>query len=85
MTRWTLNPKVDLQVQFSAYVKANHDMEVTNNMKDQTHGYISLGTTGNIQGFLKCFYFFVGVIVVRCVSDVFPMPNWIVELVNEWG
>ena len=58
---------------------------VTNGQTMQTHGCISLGTSGNRQGSLKCFDLKPGKIMIQRLFKVIPMPGRVVNLVNYWG
>ena len=40
---------------FGEYIEATVDTDVTNDMKGCTHAFISLGSSGNWQGFQVCF------------------------------
>ena len=38
---------------FSEYIQAHEDPDVTNDMKERTHNALYLGPTGNLQGLLR--------------------------------
>ena len=69
---------------FGSYVQATTDAIVTNNQKPRTHGCIALGPSGNRQGSLKCFDLETGMVVIRRIVKVFPMPDRVVKKVNAW-
>ena len=46
---------------------------------------IYLGVTGNIQGTKKVFYLTTGTVKKPMSVTTFPMPDHIIDLVNEWG
>ena len=70
---------------FGEYIEATTDNEVTNDMKGRTHGCVSLGPSGNWQGSQLCFDLVSGKVVLRRVIKVLPMPDSIIEVLNNWG
>ena len=80
-----LDVKKDCRAPFGAYVEASIDANVTNTMKDRTHSCISLGTSGNLQGPLKCFDILTGKVVTRRTIKVLPMPDRFLKTLNRWG
>ena len=66
------------KVQFRAYIEASFDDEFTNTLKEQTHSCISLGTSGNLQGSIKCLDLETGGVVKRRTVKVLPMPERVV-------
>ena len=67
------------------YVEASEDADVTNDMKSRTYSGIYLGTTGNIQGTHKVFDIKTGKVKKPRTISVFPMPDRVLKLVNQWG
>ena len=59
---------------FGDYIEASTDEMITNDMKGRTYGCISLGTSGNSQGFQVCFDLETGRIV-PCI----------IKVINDWG
>ena len=81
---WRLNLK-HIKTGFGNYREATTDDEVTNDMKGQTHGCVSLGPSGNWQGSQICFDLETGNVVLRRVIRILPMPESVIRVVNEWG
>ena len=44
-----------------------------------------MGSSGNLQGLLKCFDLDTGWVVVRRSFKVLPIPDRVVKLANCWG
>ena len=69
-------------LEFSQYVEAESDPDVTNNMVSRTFAAVYLGPTGNIQGTKKVFDLMTGSVKkVRTVKS-FPLPTCVIDLVN---
>jgi hypothetical protein len=73
------------KVEFGAYVEASFDDEITNTLKERTHSCISLGTSGNFQGSIKCLNLETGRVVKRRTVRVLPMPERVVKHVIKMG
>jgi hypothetical protein len=73
------------KVQFGAYVEASFDDEITNTLKERTHSCISLGTSGNVQGSIKCLDLETGRVVKRRTVNVLPMPERVIERMIKLG
>ena len=63
-------------------MQATTDEIVTNDQKPGTHGCIALGPSGNWQDSLKCFDLETGMVVIRRIVKVMPMPDRVVKKVN---
>ena len=50
----------------------------------RTHGCISLGPSGNWQGSQVCFDLETGRIVLRRNIKVLPMPDSVIQVINNW-
>jgi hypothetical protein len=61
------------------------DDEITNTLKERTHSCISLGTSGNIQGSIKCLDLETGRVVKRRTVKVLPMPECVIKRVIKMG
>ena len=70
---------------FGDYIEASTDEIVTNDMKGRTHGCISLGPSGNWQGSQVCFDLETGRVVLRRNIKVLPMPDSVIQVINNWG
>ena len=70
---------------FGDYIEASTDEIVTNDMKGCTHGCISLGPSGNWQGSQICFDLETGRVVLRRNIKVLPMPDSVIQVINDWG
>ena len=70
---------------FGDYIEASTDDIVTNNMKCRTHGCISLGPSGHWQGSQVCFDLETGRVVIRRNIKVLPMPDSVIQVINNWG
>ena len=55
VTGCKIDMKKNYMALFGAYVEASKDADITNTMADQTHSYLALGSSGNVQGSVKCF------------------------------
>jgi hypothetical protein len=73
------------KVEFGAYVEASFDDEITNTLKERTHSCISLGTSGNIQGSIKCLDLETGRVVKRRTFKVLQMPERVIKRVIKMG
>jgi hypothetical protein len=56
-----------------------------NTLRPHTHPCIALGPSGNLQGSVKSFDLETGMVVKRHTVTELPMPDDIIEKVNEWG
>ena len=54
-------------------------------MKGCTHGCISLGPSGNWQGSWVCVDLVTGRVVLRRNIKVLPMPDSVIQIINDWG
>ena len=54
-------------------------------MKGHTHACISLGPSGNWQGFQVCFELKTGKVVFRRTITRLPMPTSIIQVINNRG
>ena len=84
MTRRRLNLK-HINAGFGVYIEASTDEIVTNDMKGRTHGCISLGPSGKWQGSQVCFDLETGRVVLRRNIKVLPMPDSVIQVINDWG
>ncbi len=84
ITGCTLDFKTNPRAQSGTYLEASYDRDITNNMEDRRHGCISVGLAGNNQGLLKCLHLLTGLVLIRNMYDVLPMPDRFVKLPNEW-
>ena len=76
---------VSFKFQWVEYVEANKDPDVSNTNSSRTYPGIYLVPAGNIQGNLKVFDLKTGVVKNTRSATDFPMPDRVIELVNEWG
>ena len=74
-----------LKAGFGDYIEASTDKIITNDMKMRTHGCISLGPNGNWQGSQVCFDLETGRVVLRRNIKVLPMPDSVIQVINDWG
>ena len=74
-----------LKAGFGDYIEASTDKIITNDMKMRTHGCISLGPSGNWQGSQVCFDLETGRVVIRRNIEVLPMPDSVIQVINDWG
>ena len=75
----------DCRATFGAYVQATTEKIVTNNNTPRTHGCIALGTSGNMQGSLKCFDLKTGKVVTRRIIKQIPWLERTLKIANAWG
>ena len=54
-------------------------------MKVRIHGSVSLGPSGNWQGSQVCFDLETGRVVLRRNIKVLPMPDSVIQVINDWG
>ena len=85
VTQRTLILDDKCNAEFGSYVQATTDAVVTNDQQPRTHGCLALGPSGNRQGSLKCFDLETGMVVIRRIVKVIPMPDRVVKKVNAWG
>ena len=67
------------------YVEASTDEIVMNDNTPRTHSWISLGTSGNRQGSVKCFDLEMGKVVVRSIINQIPWPERMIKKASAWG
>ena len=67
------------------YIEADWDDTVTNTMKAWTYPVILLGPTGNIQGTVKALDLQTGEVKKLRTFTLYPMPDQVINLVNEMG
>eukprot|EP00957_Ditylum_brightwellii_P106127 8095822-Ditylum_brightwellii.AAC.1 len=70
---------------FGDYIEASTDNTITNDMKFCTRGCVSLGPNRNWQESQVCFDLETGRVVLRRVIKVLPMPDSVIEVINNWG
>ena len=78
-----LDVKKYCRAPFGAYVEASIDANVTNKMKDRTHSCLSLGSSGNLQGSLKCFDILTVKFVIRRTIKVLSIPDRFLNTLNR--
>ena len=66
-------------------MEASTDTVVTNDMKTQTYECISLGSSVNCQGSIKCFDLCTRKVVTRRTVKEVPMPDRTKKLAEKWG
>ena len=71
--------------EFGEYVESRGDYVVANDMTPGTHEKIALGPSGNLQGTHKVFCLETGIVLKRRVNTVVPMPDRVIEKINQWG
>ena len=74
-----------IKARLGDYIEASTDEIVTNDMKGRTHGCISLGSSGIWQGSQVCFDLETGRVVLRRNIKVLPMPDSVIQVINDWG
>ena len=75
----------DIKAGFGDYIEASTDEIVTTDMKGHTHGCISLGPSGKLQGSQVCFDLETGQVVLRRNIKVLPMSDSVIQVINDWG
>ncbi len=80
---WNLDAKKGLMVRFGVYFEVSCDLIITNDMMDRKHPCISLGSSGNIQGLLKCFNLLTRKVVIYCTFKEFPYTRRYNNLANN--
>ena len=70
---------------FGQYIHAHIEPEKSNDMNGRTFAGLYLGPTGNLQGTVKAWDINTGRVKKVKVFDVVPMPDSVVDTVNEWG
>ena len=83
MTGRHLNLK-HIKAGFGEYIEASTDEIVTNDMKGRTHRCLSLGPSGNWQGYQVCLDLETGRVVLRRNIKVLPMPDSVIWVINDW-
>jgi hypothetical protein len=85
MSGETLDFKKHLSLQIGQYCQVHEEDTPQNSQVARTKGVISLGPSGNIQGGFKFMALNSGKKIVRRSWDVIPMPDVIINRVNELG
>ena len=74
------------RVLFGSYCKVHDEPTPSNSMKPRSHAAIALGPSWNLQGTVKFFSQESGLVIRRRNFDIIiPMPDAIIEKVNEIG
>jgi hypothetical protein len=81
----TLDFKKHLSLQIGQYCQVHEEDTPRNSQVAHTKGAISLGPSGNIQGGFKFMALNSGKKIVRRSWDVIPMPDVVINRVNELG
>ena len=69
---------------FGSYVEASTYGDVLNTMILRTHGFLSLGPSGNFQVSLKCFDLKKRKVIMRRIIKVLPTPDKVLKITNLW-
>jgi hypothetical protein len=85
MSGETLDFKKHLSLHIGQYCQVHEEDTPRNSQVDCTKGAISLGPSGNLQGGFKFMALNSGKKIVRCSWDVIPMPDVVINRVNELG
>jgi hypothetical protein len=85
MSGETLDFKKHLSLQIGQYCQVHEEDTPQNSQVARTKGAISLGPSGNIQGGFKFMALNSGKKIVRCSWDLIPMPDVVINRVNELG
>jgi hypothetical protein len=81
MSGETLDFKKHLSLQIGQYCQVHEDDTPLNSQVARTKG----GPSGNLQGGFKFMALNSGKKIVRRSWDVIPMPDFVINRVNEWG
>jgi hypothetical protein len=85
MSGETLDFKKRLSLQIGQYCQVHEEDTPQNSQVARTKGAISLGPSGNLQGGFKFMDLTSGKKIVRRSWDVIPMPNVVINRVNDLG
>jgi hypothetical protein len=85
MSGETLDFKKYLSLQISQYCQVHEEDTPRNSQVARTKGAISLGPSGNLQGSFKFMTLNSGKKIVRRSWDVIPLPDVVINCVNELG
>jgi hypothetical protein len=85
MSGETLDFKKHLSLQIGQYCQVHEEDTPRNSQVARIKGEISLGPSGNLQGSFKFMTLNSGKIIVRRSWDVIPMPDVVINRVNELG
>jgi hypothetical protein len=85
MSGETLDFKKRLSLQIGQYCQVHEEDTPRNSQVARTKGAISLGPSGNLQGGFKFMALNSGKKIVRRSWDVIPMPDAVINSVNELG
>jgi hypothetical protein len=85
MSGETLDFKKHLSLQIGQYCQVHEEDTPRNSQVARTKGEISLGPSGNVQGGFKFVAFNSGKKIIRLSWDLIPLPDVIINSVNELG
>jgi hypothetical protein len=85
MSGETLDFKKRLSLQIGQYCQVHEEDTPRNSHVAHTKGAIFLGPSGNLQGGFKFMALNSGKKIVRRSWDVIPMPDVVIDRVNELG
>jgi hypothetical protein len=85
MSGETLDFKKHLSLQIGQYCQVHEEDTPRNSQVARTKGAISLGPSGNLQGGFKFMALNSGKKIVRRSWDVIPLPDVVINHVNELG
>jgi hypothetical protein len=85
MSGETLDFKKHISLQIGQYCQVHEEDTPRNSQVARTKGVISLGPSGNLQGGFKFMALNSGKKIVRRSWDVIPLPDVIINRVNELG
>jgi hypothetical protein len=85
MSGETLDFKKHLSLQIGQYCQNHEEDTPRKSQVARTKGAISLGPSGNFQGGFKFMALNSGKKIVRCSWDVIPLPDVVINIVNELG
>jgi hypothetical protein len=83
MSGETLDLNKHLRLQIGQYCQVHEEDTSRNSQVARTKGAISLGPSVNLQGVFKLMALNSGKKIVRCSLDVIPMPDVLINRVNE--
>ena len=85
LTGESLDYKKHLSLQFGQYCQVHQENAPTNSQKARTKGAICMGPSGNRQGGYKFMSIWLTKKITGRVWDVIPMPDIVIDRVNELG
>jgi hypothetical protein len=85
MSGETLYFKKHLSLQIGQYCQVHEEDTPQNSQVARTKGEISLGPSGNVHGGFKFMALNSGKKIVRCSWDMIPLPDVVINRVNELG